>query len=81
MGYLSRTWQCTRKSVDDPCDNLKLEREDVGEVAIEAVAPKMGVVCDVDELRIDAHTVRSASDTSLDEIAYAEFPRHLAGID
>ncbi len=57
MGKVSRTGQCPGKGLDDSCDNLILEGEDVDQVTVEAVAPNVGVAGGVDELRVDAQTV------------------------
>ncbi len=52
--------------------DLRLDREDVGELAVVGLRPEVPVGCGVDELGDDPHAASGASDTAIHERADSE---------
>ena len=61
--------------------DLILELEQVGDVFLEAVGPKMRAGARIDELGVDAHPVLVALHRAFQHIAHAELPADLPGVD
>jgi hypothetical protein len=55
--------------------HLILQLQDVAEVAIVAVGPKMSAVAYFDELHCDTDTIVAAADATVEEVGGAQFAR------
>ena len=67
--------------LDDRVRDLVLDREDVGQVAVEAVGPDVPAVLAADQLPGDPHPRAGLADAALQHEAHAELLAHLLHVD
>src|SRR4249919_1305625 len=72
--------QVERERADDVLRHVVLHGEDVGQVAIETLRPKMSARSYVDELRCNPHPVAGLADAALQYEAHAEPLAHLLNV-
>jgi hypothetical protein len=65
----------------DLLGHLVLHREDVLEVAVEAVGPDVAAALGVDELHVDAHLHAGTAHAAFEHVAHAELAAHLLDVD
>jgi hypothetical protein len=65
---------------DDLTNDLVLDEEDVGYLAIEPIGPNMGAGLGVYELRRDAEVVFGALDTAFEYVAHPELATELGDV-
>src|SRR6516164_2854380 len=66
---------------DDAARDLVLQFEDIVEGAVKAVGPDMRAARCVDELAGDAHAAAGFTYRTFEDVAHAQFARHLLNID
>ena len=66
--------------VGDGFRYFALDGEDIGQIAVVGLRPEMRVVPGIDQLRVHAHFVADALDTSLNDVRHSELPADLAQI-
>ena len=69
------------KAVGQSRHHLILKLEQVGDIFLEAVGPKMRAGFRVNELGVDAHQVLVALHGAFEHIAHAEFLADLSSVD
>ena len=67
--------------VRDPARDLVLQREQVADVAVEALGPEMRVGRGVDQLGVDANPVLRSLDTAFQHVTHAELTADLFRVD
>jgi len=67
--------------VRDPARDLVLQREQVADVAVEALGPQMRVGLCVNQLGVDANPVVRSLDTAFQHITHAELTADLFRVD
>jgi len=67
--------------VRDPARDLVLQREQVADVAVEALGPEMRVGRGVDQLGVDANPVPRSLDTAFQHVTHAELTADLFRVD
>ena len=65
----------------DPARDLVLQREQVADVAVEALGPEMRVGRGVDQLGVDANPVLRSLDTAFQHVTHAELTADLFRVD
>src|SRR5206468_4002590 len=60
--------------------DLALYAQDVSQVAIVALGPKVGIALGVNQLHIDSHLIRRFLDATLKNVRYSKLPRDVAEI-
>src|SRR5258708_17870376 len=65
----------------DRAHDLILNRENVVEFAVVALAPEMGATFRIHQLRRDAHAIIGAANTALQHVTYAQLAPDLTFVD
>ena len=73
--------QLRRDGADDPRRHLVLQLEDVGQLAVETVGPKVRAGRRLDQLAGDAQPVIGPSHAALEHVAHAELAADLPDVD
>lgn len=63
------------------CGHLVLQREDIGQQALETLGPKMHAAAGIDQLTAKPQLVSRFAYTALDQIPHAKFAPDLLGVD
>src|SRR5262245_15068823 len=61
--------------------DLVLDREDVSQITVVPISPKVRAVCSVNQLRIDPDPVANPTDRALQDRPYPEFPPDRAHVE
>src|SRR5262249_40159550 len=74
------TDQLPAERVGDAARNLVLYGEQIADIVVETLRPKMPVGCCIDQLRVDPNLVAGTSDAALEDIPYPQFAADLFGV-
>ena len=74
IGSRSAGQQLDLELGDDRLRDLVLDQEDVGQIAVISLGPKMTAVPAVDQLGRDANSRPRLSNAAFEDIAHAQFP-------
>ena len=69
------------KLVRQPCDDLVLHAEEVGQGLVEALGPEMRSGLGLDQLHVDAHAASAALHAAFEDVAHVELAPDLFEID
>src|SRR5262245_19189197 len=70
--YRTGRWQHAGKCIYDPSNNLVLQQENVREITVEAVSPKVCAILRIDQLNVDADTGRRPAHAAFDYIPHPQ---------
>ena len=66
--------------VGDSFGDLTLDRKNVGQFAIKAIGPKMGITSCFDQLHVHAHGITVLLHASFQDVSDAQLPRDLGQV-
>ena len=75
-----RTDQLPTECVGDAARDLVLQREQIADIVVETLCPKMRVGCGVDQLGVDPDLVARTPDAAFEHIAHPKLAADLLGV-